>query len=331
MQIRFASNRILTTALSLKALQDCDLPAWKGSLLRGAFGHALRRTACTMKPGQRCENCMLRSHCSYTRIFETFITEQPPPFLKGLDTSPRPFIFEPYDHTKIYQAGATLWFDFILIGDVIDFVPYVVFAMMLMGHGGLGVKRHQFDLTAAYCFQPDEEHSDPEANPDWQLLYDGESQKILFTPTAQSLSPENHANAAPERVTLRFLTQTRLKFGASLAIDFTFRQLVFKMLRRILELAYFYAPREQIDWEFHPLLQAASAIAIKDRNLHWEEQGRYSSRQQAKMQLGGFVGDMTLQGDLAPFLDVLHYSEVLHVGKGTTFGLGRIEVEKIKI
>jgi hypothetical protein len=48
----------------LKALHDCDLPAWKGSLLRGAFGHALRRSACTMNPGQ------------------------PPPFLKGIDTSP---------------------------------------------------------------------------------------------------------------------------------------------------------------------------------------------------------------------------------------------------
>ncbi len=311
----------------LKALTDCDLPAWKGSLLRGAFGHALRRTACTMKPGQLCESCMLRSHCSYTRIFETFIEEQPPPFLRGLDTSPRPFIFEPHDQTKFYNAGDTLWFDFILIGDVIDFVPYVVFAMMQMGHGGLGVKRHQFDLTAAYCFQPDEEHNDPKANPDWQLLYDGATQKILFTPTAQALTPGNHGATATGSVTLQFLTQTRLKFDNDLTMDFTFRMLVFKMLRRILELAYFYAPREQINWEFHPLLQAANAIAMNSRNLHWEEQGRYSSRQKAKMQLGGFVGNMTLQGDLAPFLDVLHYSEVLHVGKGTTFGLGRMEIE----
>lgn len=284
----------------LKALHDCDLPAWKGSLLRGAFGHALRRTACTMNPGQLCENCMLRSHCSYTRIFETFITEQPPPFLKGLDTSPRPFIFEPHDHTKFYKTGDTLWFDFILIGDVVDFVPYVVFAIMQMGHGGLGVSRHQFDLTAAYCYQPGDASPDPEAEMDWQLLYDGESQKILLTPTPQALQPGHHAADATDHLTLKFLTQTRLKFDNDLTMDFTFRMLVFKLLRRALELAYFYAPREPINWEFHSLLQAASAIAITDRKLQWEEQGRYSSRQKAKMQLGGFVGTMTLHGNLSP-------------------------------
>lgn len=323
------SINYLRLRFHLTAIKDCDLPAWKGSLLRGAFGHALRRTACTMKPGQLCDNCMLRSHCSYTRIFETFITEPPPPFLKGLDTSPRPFIFEPHDHNKFYKAGDILWFDFVLIGDLVDFVPYVVFAILQMGHGGLGVSRHQFDLTAAYCFQPEEESHDTELGQDWQMLYDGASQKILFTPNSQLLKPANHSADTSSKLTLKFLTQTRLKIGDSLTIEFNFRMLAFKMLRRILELAYFYAPQEQINWEFNPLLQAASAIAITDRNLQWEEQGRYSSRQKAKMQLGGFVGDMTVEGELNPFLDLLNYSEVLHVGKGTTFGLGKVEIDKL--
>ena len=37
---------------------------------------------------------------------------------------------------------------------------------------------------------------------------------------------------------------------------------------------------------------------------------------------------MTLEGDLSPFMDLLNYSEVLHVGKGTTFGLGKMEVSR---
>jgi len=32
----------------LTAQTNCNLPPWKGSLIRGAFGHALRRTVCTL-------------------------------------------------------------------------------------------------------------------------------------------------------------------------------------------------------------------------------------------------------------------------------------------
>jgi hypothetical protein len=37
----------------------------------------------------------------------------------------------------------------------------------------------------------------------------------------------------------------------------------------------------------------------------------------------GLVGTVELQGDLAPFAEVLGLGEMLHVGKGATFGLGR--------
>ncbi len=320
----------------LKALQDCDLPSWKGSLLRGAFGHALKKTVCTMRAGQRCDDCLLRSQCAYTRIFETFITEQPPPFLKGLDTSPRPFIFEPNDRNKFYKADDLLWLDLILIGSAVDFVPYLVFSIFQMGHSGLGARRHPFELSAAYCFQPGHEsqdhgaHSDATSHENWRLLYDGASQQILFTPLPLHLNCGNHANQTLAEVSLKFLTQTRLKFGDDLTMDFTFRMLVFKMLRRVLELAYFYSPQAEINWEFHDLLVAANDVQIAKRNLQWVDYDRYSNRQQAKMKLGGFIGDLTLSGDLAPFLDLLAYSEVLHVGKGTTFGLGRVEVDTLR-
>ncbi len=97
-------------------------------------------------------------------------------------------------------------------------------------------------------------------------------------------------------------------------------------LHQILETAYFYGERHEIDWEFRPLLEAASGIAITERQLRWMDYGRYSNRQQTKMKMGGFVGELKLLGDLDPFLDLLKYSEVLHVGKGTTFGFGRMEV-----
>jgi CRISPR/Cas system endoribonuclease Cas6 (RAMP superfamily) len=49
------------------------------------------------------------------------------------------------------------------------------------------------------------------------------------------------------------------------------------------------------------------------------------------MKLGGFIGDMVVQGNLTPFMELLAYSEVLHVGKGATFGLGKMECQNIDI
>ena len=73
-EYKLPSITYLRLRFHLVAQEDCNLPTWKGSLLRGAFGFALRRTVCTMKRGQLCKDCMLRSQCAYTRLFETFIT-----------------------------------------------------------------------------------------------------------------------------------------------------------------------------------------------------------------------------------------------------------------
>ena len=241
-----------------------------------------------MRPGQLCDDCMLRGNCAYTRIFETFITDEPPPFLKGLDTSPRPFIFEPHDKNKFYKENDILWFDLILIGSAGEFMPYIVFSIFQMGQTWLGVGRHPFDLIAAYCFQPEHENKGekPDSDSEWRMLYEGESQHILFTPNSQKLNSGNQSHNDATAVTLKFLTQTRLKFGNDLTMDFNFRRLVFKMLRRVLELAYFYSPRETINWEFHDFLVAANDVKISKRNLQWEDYNRYSNRQKSKMKMG---------------------------------------------
>jgi hypothetical protein len=71
----------LQLRFKLSAQTEAHLPRSKGSLLRGAFGHALRRMVCVMGPGELCENCMLRGQCIFSRLFETFIKGEPPPFL----------------------------------------------------------------------------------------------------------------------------------------------------------------------------------------------------------------------------------------------------------
>ncbi|MBN2093062.1 CRISPR system precrRNA processing endoribonuclease RAMP protein Cas6 [candidate division KSB1 bacterium] len=305
---------------------NADLPEFKGSLLRGAFGHALRKTVCAMSPGTLCAHCMLKQQCAYTRLFETFIIGEPPRFLRGLDTALRPFIIEPFDTDKIYKKGDTLSFDLLLIGSAIDFVPYVVFAIYQMAQNGLGARRHPFELSRADCCQPPP--GTPENESCWCQLYDAATQTLLFAPAPLTLSDSEFQILNPvSRISLRFRTTTRLKFKGDYTMDFNFRNLVFKMLRRVLELAYFYMPEQEIDWEFHHLLVAADDVEIAERNLRWSDWQRYSNRQKSKIKMGGFVGDLVLEGELTPFMELLHYAEVLHVGKGSVFGLGEVEVD----
>ncbi len=71
------------------------------------------------------------------------------------------------------------------------------------------------------------------------------------------------------------------------------------------------------------ILASAGQVRVESSDLRWHDWERYSARQDAPMALGGFVGRVTFAGELAPWWPVLKLGEVLHVGKGTSFGLGK--------
>ena len=60
---------------------------------------------------------------------------------------------------------------------------------------------------------------------------------------------------------------------------------------------------------------------------HEHDSERYSARQDAKLKMGGVVGEAVYEGDLEPFAPLLSLGEVLHVGKGTGLGLGRYRID----
>jgi len=258
----------------LKPEGDCTLPAFKGSLLRGAFGNALRKTVCVMNPRDPCQECFLNRQCVNTRIFETLIFETPPRFLKGLNTSPRPFVLYCADDQKEFPTTRFLEFEMTLIGNAIEHYPFVIFAVHKMAERGLGYKRYKFYLQKV-IYQTE--------NDEWKQLYDGTTRKLISDPQLlhidnHQLTSFNHTHQSVEKLAIRFITPARMKFNRELGIDFTFRQLLFKMLRRILELTYFYVPGTDISWEFSELLTAADNVEIVDKHLQWVDLTRYSSR-----------------------------------------------------
>ncbi len=175
MAYRLPSLQYLRLRFVLSAHQPAHLPAIKGSLLRGAFGQALRRTVCVMGPHQPCPTCMLRKQCVYPRLFETLIeaNESVPRFLQGLPTAPRPYIFESADERRFYEIDENLSFDLILIGQSAELHPFAIFAVAQMAEQGLGARRLPFRLEKVY----------------WQA-FDGKPQKEKSTAQIAQEKPE---------------------------------------------------------------------------------------------------------------------------------------------
>lgn len=295
---------------TLEAVQTARLPAFKGSMLRGALGHALKRTVCVMKHSDECQNCLLRQQCGYTRLFETFIEQEPPPFLKGIQTAPRPFIIHTWQTKAQYQKGECFEFEMTLIGKACDNYPYVIFAFDQAARAGFTGNNHPFRLKQVSWFDGE-----------WKLLYNGSQlvDRIVYQYPDSDVAFESSQ-------TLQFTTPTRFMINGKLTADFDFRTLVFKMLRRTLEMVHFHVDNADVNWEFKDYLDFANQVEINEKQFQWEDWKRYSSRQKSVLELGGFIGSMQLKGDLAPFGPLLKTSEVLHVGKGTVFGLGKVRV-----
>jgi hypothetical protein len=180
---------------------------------------------------------MLRSQCIFPRLFETFIEGEPPPFLRGLQTAPRPFVIEALDSRQYFRVNDDLQFDLLLFGQPIEMHPYAIYAVSKMAENGLGKNRFPFKFGEV-LWHKSGNATHHRNNGAWHSLYDGTSKRLIDNPEPQMANSPNghgaHNFGSTQNCSINFLTPTRLKFRNKLSTDFTFRMLVFKMLRRVL-------------------------------------------------------------------------------------------------
>lgn len=294
------------------------LPQYKGSAFRGGFGHVFRKVACPL----RCrEGCQLPANCIYAYVFET-----PPPaesrILAKVPTAPHPFVIEPpLERKRVYEPGEEVAFQLILVGRAIDYLPYFIYTFDELGRVGLGRGRGKYQLVSVESVSPSGEAI---------LLYDGSSKtlKSSFTVMGAGDLTERGGRVPPDgRVTLTFLTPTRIKAEGHLTDEAAFPILFRSLHRRIALLAYFHCGGA---WEEGPneLIERAQRVVTEASGLRWQDWERYSNRQQTRMAFGGFIGKVTYRGALQPFWPFLSLGTDLHVGKGATFGLGQYRIEQ---
>ena len=313
--------RIAKYRFTLEAMERLELPVYKGSTLRGGFGHVFKRTVCFQKDVQTCDACLLRNNCPYGCIFET----SPPTDAEVLRTYsdvPLPFVIEPpLDRRTGYQPGDLLEFGVILVGKAINYLPYFVVVFGELGRVGIGRERGKYVLQRIVAVNP---LDGTEA-----LAYDG----VDVIVGDQDLSVgyaevEARARGLPdERVTANFLTPTRLKHAGRVAKEGPpFHVLIRAILRRVSSLSYFHCG-ERWETDYRGIIEAAQGVRLAGVWTEWVDWERYSRRQRQRMNLGGLVGQAAYEGEFRPFLPLLVLGELVHVGKACVFGNGWYEVE----
>lgn len=292
---------------------DLRLPEFAGSLLRGQFGAALRRTAC-MTGSKTCGGCPLLRTCPYPAIFET-----PAPathHLQKFSQVPNPYVIEPPRlGIRRVVAGESLSFSIVLVGRALAQLALVTFSLQRAFRHGIGKERAQGELVSIVC----------ESGDDWTQVYDCDADKLVEHDAAVQV-PDL---AAAETVTLEIETPLRLQDnGRPLGPEaLTPRRLVTALMRRASLLFELHADIVGLAHDATAIAAAAERLT-DERALRWHDWRRYSSRQQAEMTLGGVLGTWTLHGELSSILPWLWLGQGLHVGKNATMGLGRYRLTR---
>jgi hypothetical protein len=305
--------------LTLEALEPLALPPFKGSALRGGFGHTFKRLVCVQPHACR-ERCHIGNACPYGYIFETD-PPQDAEVLSNLQNIPRPFVIEPPDDPRTHiPAGERLTFGLTLVGRAVRYLPYFLAVFRELGRTGLGRTRGQYRLLSMDTVSPYDGRTTPVYRDQDRGVHD-----VDATITSQAITA--HAATLPtDRLTLRFLTPTRLKHQERWVHQGPpFDALVKTLLGRISSLSYFHCG-QRFETDFRGLIDRAASVRLAQNETRWEDWSRFSGRQKQRVRMGGLVGRVTYEGDLRDYLPLLAMGELVHVGKGAVFGNGKYEV-----
>ncbi len=284
-----------------------DLPRYLGHSLRGGFSQAFRKISCGLKD-KRCDQCLLSENCAYSYIFETPLPRHSG-MAKKYPYAPYPFVLEPpLEMISAHQIA----FGLVLIGKAIDYLAHFICAFAELGRRGTGKGRGRFQLL--------------EVRSDRKTVY-STSRMVLGRDYREVTSEEilSRPLKGVKRLEVRFLTPTRMKSDSKPTSRIDFSTIIRNLLQRVALLSYFHCG-EEIDGDMKGMIDRAKKITLESSELSWYDWERFPKKQRKKLKMGGIVGVAKFSGNLDEFLPYLSIGELVHIGKGTSLGLGRFRL-----
>ncbi len=303
--------------------ETLELPSYPGSTIRGCLGWALREVS--YGSTQSCPSCPNRSYCRYCDLY-TYMFETPSdhPFVSKnlhfqqyeLKAYPQPIIIYP-PMGGVYLEGDLLTFKITVVGFAINFLPFLCCGLRLMETSRISGGVRKIELHGIRdCLG--------------ELMLPGKNKiekntgKGMIPRTVDMDYFQRQAEAYINTTSLKvnFLTPFRFQYKNRIGKELSFYVFMKNLLRRITLLSIHSPLAVRINYS-ELLKRAESVCLISSHTTEWYDWGRYSSKQRAKMRLGGLVGEIVFSGDLGMFMPYIMMGQYLHVGKGGSFGLGK--------
>lgn len=318
--------------VTVEAVTPVSLDPYCGSAIRGAFFHAIWQRFCTNREAPACSVCPLVNACPVASLVAPLRDEA----TRGRDI-PRPYIIlPPYNERGRYEQGETFSFSIAIIGDAAKLYPYVMRSFLEMEQSTLGhplselkQQRGRFSIQTIHAYHP--------FTGEQQLLWqkgDQRPDKLWLNITANDVV-QRAEQLSKYHVNMNFLTPTRLVAEEHILKYPDFRVLILRLAQRLEHIYREYntdmqeeaiAPLLGQEWYLSIKKQANDVHLVQDKT-RWIDIHSYSQRQKRQMPIGGFIGEASFAGNIAPFRELLVWGEILHVGKNVVKGDGAYHLE----
>lgn len=293
--------KVLKLHISMQFQHNVQLPEYKGSMLHGWFGQALKN----------------HDSNAYQVLFA----------INDNQSHPKPYIICPNeDHKKHWKKGEILSFELSLLGDAITLADNVIDALRYCTRYGFGEDRHEMLITSIASITPlglrvgihPCSLSEWIAHSGFDVLYEGEKEIALsfLTPALLKKRTTNNSQNGKSTNKTRPIQPSELSlFDISNAA-----------LRRLTQLCSFWLIDNQdlIDAVYNE--RPTVFICETNRHLYFEDWQRHSIKHDKKLPFGGLKGQISFYGEVNHLIPLLKIGEVLHIGSKTTFGLGKYKV-----
>lgn len=314
--------------LDLTVISPLGLGRNVGGALRGALFESMRSNlnVCLNKHLPSCQPCPLRQVCPLSGLLATVDDGA----ARGHDV-PRPVaIRPPLDGRRTYTPGSTIRFQLALFGDGGRYTPYAVLAARELERSGLGLR------LGAERREPPERGAVRLArvsavNPftvECEEIYEEGSDTVRASDLSISASQVDQyaASLSADRLRMELLTPLRLVEAGRLVWPLRFDALVWRLCDRLESLTRHYG-RAPWGVDTRALVEQARSVVVARDETRWVDLDSHSSRTGRWNPAGGYVGPITVEGDLAPFRVLLAWGTLAQVGKSATRGHGLYRIE----
>lgn len=285
----------------LKIERDCSLPSFKNSALRGGMGKMLMEFSCF--GNGNCNECNYKDDCMVDKVMYSKLKYKPQFIANDKSVG---YIIDCVDKRIEFKKGDELKFNLILFGDTIDFASNFIYAFDVLGRKGLGKYNNKYSIKNVL--------NENGIN----VLTDGRILKnnIIIKYVSEYIQERKKQLQNLPTLMINFISPFRYKVDGHYTSNISINDIKLALNRRM-SILNGYEGIENKD-----NIESGNTI-ITSSQLRWSENKRYSSRQKESMKLGGVEGNIFLNIENEEFLDLLIAGELVHIGKNTSFGLGK--------